>query len=182
MTALRYQPVHGLPLPFRPDVDTIPDTPFVVHRESVQPEWIDYNGHMNVAYYVLAFDHATDRFFDLIDLGIDYVNRTNNSAFVLETHVGYRREVQEGDPLDFTFQLIDADEKRLHIYFEMLHGREGWLSATSELLALHVDLDARRSMPFPDDLQRRIDRVRAAHGDLPMPEGAGRSIAIRRRT
>lgn len=181
MTALRYQPVHGLPLPFRPGEDPIPKRPFVIHRENVQSEWIDYNGHMNVAYYVLAFDHATDRLFDLVDIGIDYVNRTNNSAFVLETHVGYRREVHEGDPLDFTLQLIDADDKRMHIYFEMLHGGEGWLSATSELTVLHVDLDTRRSAPFPDGVKARIEAIFAAHADLPRPEAVGRALGIRRK-
>jgi acyl-CoA thioesterase FadM len=80
----------------------------------VKPEWIDYNGHMNVAYYVLAFDKALDNFCDRIDVGAAYVKRTNQSIFTLEMHVHYRQEVLEGDPLRFTFQLLDADEKRMH--------------------------------------------------------------------
>jgi acyl-CoA thioester hydrolase len=172
---------HGLPIPFHPDRDVVPDAPIDIHREVVRPEWIDYNGHMNVAYYVLAFDHATDRFFDLIDLGADYVKRENNSSFVLETHVTYQQEVKEGDPLRFTFQLIDADEKRLHYYFEMFHADAGFRAATSEQLALHVDLDTRRAAPFPAELLARVKAVRSAHAGLPLPEGAGRSIALRRR-
>lgn len=172
---------HGLPVPFRPDVDAIPAAPLDIHRETVQPEWIDYNGHMNVAYYVLAFDHATDRFFDLIDLGADYVRRTNHSSFVLETHVTYQQEVKEGDPLRFTFQLVDADEKRLHYYFEMFHAEAGYRAATSEQLALHVDLGARRSAAFPSELGARIAAVRQAHAGLDCPEGVGRTIGLRRR-
>lgn len=87
MNKQRYEPVHGLPLPFDPTVDAIPAAPLEIYHIDVPAEWIDYNGHMNVAYYVMAFDHATDRFFDLVDLGVDYVDWTNNSSFVLETHV-----------------------------------------------------------------------------------------------
>jgi acyl-CoA thioester hydrolase len=173
---------HGLPVPFRPGVDVISTAPLEVYRTRVPPEWIDYNGHMNVAFYVMAFDHATDRFFELIDLGEEYVGRTNHSAFVMETHVTYRQEVSEADPLRFTLQVLDADEKRLHLYFEMFHVREDYLSAASELLITHVDLDARRSAAFPKDLQARVDAVKAAHAGLPRPEFAGGNIAIRRRS
>ena len=168
-------------VPLSPDVDIIPNFPVIVHRESVQSEWIDYNGHMNVAYYVLAFDHATDRVFALLDLGIDYVRRTNCSAFVLETHVTYQREVHEGTPLDFKFQLIDADEKRIHLYFEMLHGEDGWVSATSELIVLHVNLSSRRSVKFNEDTQKRLDVMFNAHRHLDLPSGVGRSIGMHRK-
>ena len=173
--------LHGLSIPLDIGRDRVPAMPLDIHHEVVQPDWIDYNGHMNVAYYVLAFDHATDRFFDLIDLGADYVQRENNSAFVLETHVSYQQEVKRDDPLRFTFQLIAADEKRLHYYFEMFHAEDGFRAATSEQLALHVDLDSRRSSPFPTALKARIDALLAIHADLPKPEGVGGSIALRRR-
>ena len=181
MNQFSHDPVHGLAVPFRPGVDLIPPTPLEIHRSRVPREWIDYNGHMNVAYYVMAFDHATDRLFDLIDLGQDYVARTNNSAFVMQTQVNYRQEVSDGDPLRFTLHMLDADQKRLHLFFEMFHAEEGFLSATSELMVMHVDLAARRSIPFPDDLQARVDAIRTAHAGLPVPEMAGGSIAIRRR-
>jgi acyl-CoA thioester hydrolase len=148
----------------------------------VLPEWIDYNGHLNMAYYVLMFDNATDRFFDLIDLGVDYVKREQHSAFVLETHVTYQQEVALDDDLRFSMQLIDADEKRLHYYFEMFHAAEGFLAATSEQIALHVDLEARRSAPFPNILRQRIDMVLSAHSGLARPDGVGRSIGIRRKS
>jgi acyl-CoA thioester hydrolase len=166
--------------PLDPAIDVLPPAPLELLREAVRPEWIDYNGHLNVAYYVLVFDHATDRLFDLLDIGAAYVKRTNHSAFVLETHVGYRREVTEGAPLRVTGQLLDADDKRLHIFFRMLHAEQGFLSATSELLCLHVDLGARRAAPFPAEVRRRMDHVLAAQAELPRPDEAGRSIGIRR--
>ena len=176
-----YRPVHSLHVPLRPGLDTVPSAPLEIHRATVLPEWIDYNGHLNMAYYVLMFDNATDRFFDLIDLGVDYVRGQKHSAFVLETHVTYQQEVALDEPLRFVFQLIDADEKRLHYYFEMHHATLGYLASTSEQIALHVSLDGRRSTPFPAAIMQRIDTFLAAHADLPRPDGVGRSIGIRPR-
>ncbi|NQV61141.1 MAG: thioesterase family protein [Alphaproteobacteria bacterium] len=173
--------VHNLHIPLRPGLDVVPPAPLDIHRATVLPEWIDYNGHLNMAYYVLMFDNATDQFFDLIDLGVDYVERCRHSAFVLETHVTYQQEVGLGDHLRFTMQLINADEKRLHYYFEMYHEEQGFRASTSEQIAMHIDLGARRAAPFPDLMRRRIDAVMLAHADLPQPDGVGRSIAIRAR-
>ena len=170
-----------LSIPFDPARDLLPAAPLEVHREAVKPEWIDYNGHMNVAYYVLAFDHATDRLFDLFDLGVDYVKRTNNSTFVLETHVTYVQEVHQGDPLRFTAQLLDYDAKRLHYFLQMFHAEEGYLSATSEQIALHVSLDNRRTAPIPAEQLARLAAMMAAHQGLAKPSQAGSVIGIRRK-
>ena len=172
--------VHGLHVPLRVGEDSVPSAELEIHRETVVAEWIDYNGHMNVAYYVLAFDHATDRFLDLLDVGADYVRRTNHSWFVLETHVTYRQEVVEGDPLRFTLRLVEHDAKRAHYYLDMHHAERGYLAATSEQLGLHVDLTARRSAPFPDAVAARLQALADAQGGLARPEGVGRSIALRR--
>ncbi len=167
-------------VPLRPGVDRLPSAPLALPGEAVRPEWIDYNGHMNVAYYVLAFDHATDRLLDLLDLGADYVGRENMSFFVLETHVRYLREVRLGDSMAFTLHLIDSDAKRLHYYLEMRHAGKGFLAATSEQLGMHIDLEARKSAPFPAAAAERIAAIAAAHAALPRPDGVGASIAIRR--
>ena len=173
---------HGLHKPSRPNIDAVPTAPLDIHQATVKPEWIDYNGHLNMAYYVLMFDNATDGFFDLIDLGVDYASRSQHSAFVLETHVTYRQEVGLGDSLGFTLQLIDADAKRLHYYLEMFHEEQGFLAATSEQIAMHVDLNSRKSAPFPKTMKQRIDLVLKAHADLPRPDSVGRSIGLRSRT
>lgn len=162
--------------------NAVPTAPLEIHQATVQSEWIDYNGHLNMAYYVLLFDNATDKFYDLIDLGVDYAERSQHSAFVLETHITYQREVNQDDSLRFTLQLIDADNKRLHYYLEMFHAEQGFLASTSEQVAIHVDLGSRRSEPFPNAIQKRIDLVLQAHADLPHPNGVGRSIGLRRNT
>lgn len=158
------------------------NAPLDLHRDTVRPEWIDFNGHMNVAYYVLAFDGATDKFFDYLGLDETYRNATNRTTFALEHHVVYLREVKLGDPLRFTTQLLDYDAKRLHYFHRMFHAEEGYLAATSEIISAHVDLVARRTFALgpPDD--SRIVALGAAHAALKRPEQAGRVIGIRRKT
>ena len=158
------------------------EAPLDRHRETVRSEWIDYNGHMNVAYYVLVFDHAVDVMFDLLGLGVAYREETDQSTFALEGHVNYLREVAEGDPLRVTTQLLDFDEKRLHYIHQMYHETEGWLAATSEWMSLHVDMKAKRAAPFPDEIHARIASLMDAHRDLPPPDQVGRRIGIRRKT
>lgn len=155
--------------------------PMDILEAVVLPEWIDYNGHMNVGYYNVAFDKATDGLFDHLGMGLDYVKRENKSFFTLETHVHYLQEVLEGTKLRYTVQLLDFDRKRVHSFFEMYNAEEGYLSATSEQMSVHVDLATRRTAEMPDDLYARVERLGTAHRALPWPERAGKGMKIRRR-
>ncbi len=150
--------------------------PLELHRGTVLPEWIDYNGHMNVAFYILAFDHATDAFFDFLGLDRDYRERSGHSTFAVEGHVTYQREVMEGDPLRFTTQLLGYDEKRLHFLHHMFHADEGFLAATVEWLSLHVDLARRRVAPMPPEIGERVAEVWESHRSLAVPEVVGKVI------
>ena len=152
------------------------EAPLHIYTDSVRPEWIDYNGHMNVAYYVLAFDYATDAFFDYLGIGQAYKTGAGCSTFAADMNVGYRREVHAGDPLAFATWFLGFDDKRLHYYHEMYHGIEGWLAATCELLSLHIDMGARRVSPFPGAVLERLREVRAAHAAVPVPDAVGRQI------
>jgi len=160
-----------------PITDEIP-APLTLHRESVQPAWIDYNGHMNLAYYMLAFDHATDAFFDYLGLGEAYLKANDASTFTLEGHITYDRELMAGAAMRFETQLLAHDAKRLHYIHFMYHADEGYLASTNELISLHVDMTARKSAPMPEAVSARLDAVAAAHGKLPHPEQAGRVISI----
>ena len=154
-------------------------TPFSVATDTVRPEWIDSNGHMNVGYYHVAFDLAAVPFFSWIGL-TDAVRREyRSSTFALESHLSFVREVREGDPLRFEARLIDHDTKRIHFYQEMFHGSEGWLAATYESLSIHMDMGTRRTAPMPDVLQRRVAQVMAAHRTLPRPWQVGHVIGTR---
>lgn len=156
--------------------------PLELHRATVLPEWIDYNGHMNVAYYVLAFDHATDAFLDYIGLDAGYKARNASSTFVVDMNVTYRREVMQGDPLLFRTRLLDFDAKRLLTFHEMYHAESGYLAATNEILQVHVDMGTRRVAAMAAPLLQRLEAVRRSHGTLPGPDNAGRVLEIRRRS
>jgi acyl-CoA thioester hydrolase len=156
-------------------------TPFTACRLSVSPDWIDYNGHMNVGYYSVAFDKASDALLDFLELGEAYRYETGASMFIVESHVTYDREVSEGDPLKFETRILDADEKRLHMFHAMYHEEDGYLAATTELMGLHVDLTERRAKPFPDAVQRQIGTLLENHRRLAKPEQCGRVIGIRRK-
>ncbi len=148
--------------------------------EAVHPDWIDYNGHMNVAYYVLAFDHALDRVFDGLGIGAAYVRDQHASFFVLEAHVNYVGEVKQGDPLRFTFQLLDHDAKRVHYFMHMHHATEGYLAATLEQITVHVDMGTRRSATMPDAAAAQFANMLARQAHLSRPAEAGRPIGIKR--
>jgi acyl-CoA thioester hydrolase len=153
---------------------------FQLHEERVRAEWIDANGHMNLAYYVLAFDHATDALFDRLGIGNGYRRESGHALFVLETHVTYERELREGDPMRFTSQLLGAGDKKLHLFHSMHHAGEGFLAATNEILAIHVDLTQRRARPFPEGARTRLEALAASHARLGRPLQAGRGIALGR--
>jgi acyl-CoA thioester hydrolase len=157
------------------------ESPIVCPAQRVEREWIDYNGHMNMAFYNLAFDRALDHVYDRIGIGADYVQREQGSCFTAEAHVIYLEELLLGDPLRVSFRLLDWDTKRLHFFEEMYHAERGYLAATSEQLALHVDMNTRRTAPFPHPIQARLRAMAQAHAGLPRPEQVGRVIGIRRR-
>ena len=152
--------------------------PFELHGETILPAWCDYNGHMNLAYYVLVFDHATDAFWDTLGIGLDYRDRTNNSTFGVESHITYDREVLEGDEVRCTTQLLGFDDKRIHYFHRMYHAEHGYLAATTELLSVHVDLTVRRVAPMPRDVQARLDDTMESHRAFGPPDQAGRVIGL----
>jgi acyl-CoA thioester hydrolase len=156
---------------------TIP-APFARYQGEVLPAWIDANGHMNLAYYVMLFDYATDMLFDALDIGLRYKDRTGNGTFAVETHILYERELLLGERVHVSTQILGADAKRLHLAHEMMTGAGGERAAAQELMYLHIDLSKRRVAAFPDDAWQRIRAAAAAHAALPRPAWTGRRIAM----
>lgn len=153
-------------------------TPPILYRDRVRAEWVDYNGHMSEAYYVLVFGYATDAFYDLIGLDDAYRRRENRSVYTLESHICYLREIGDGEALAVRSQVLDADAKRVRLFHAMYHGEQGALLATSELMLLHVDATGPRAAPFDEAIRSKLDKVATAHTELPRPERAGRSITL----
>jgi acyl-CoA thioester hydrolase len=155
--------------------------PFVSSVLGIEKDWIDYNGHLNMAYYNVLFDRCSDEAFAVLGMGPKYAEERRLTTYTAEIHVCYVRELHLGDKVTSTFQLLDFDEKRFHA-FQELHHADGWLAATAETLTLHVDMAGPRVCPMPADILANLQAMRAAHAGLPVNERAGRSIAIRRKS
>jgi acyl-CoA thioester hydrolase len=152
--------------------------PFLASVMQIEPQWIDYNGHLNMAYYNVMFDRAIDELWLELGIGPAYRTGRNGSTFTAECHVRYLSEIHLGDPVQVSVLLVGADEKRLHTFEELRHAGEGWLSATSENMTIHIDMAARKTAPFPPDIRARVEALASAHSRLPRPEGIGRKIAM----
>ncbi|MEO1494862.1 MAG: thioesterase family protein [Pseudomonadota bacterium] len=161
--------------------ETFAPEPIRTTMRSVPAAWIDYNGHMNVAYYVMAIDHALDEVFDMLGLGEDLVKTRRMGPMALVSQIHYMDELLEGQKFACDFQLLDADHKRMHLFVTMHHLDKGTVAATYEGLSLNVDLEARRSADYPAECLARVEALMAAHRDLAPPENAGASIGIRRK-
>ncbi len=138
----------------RPDLEPLFFAPFVSSVMRVEPTWIDYNGHLNMAYYNVLFDRAVDEAYELLGIGADYVQQRRHSVYTAEVHLRYLRELHAGDPVRVTFQLLGYDKKRLHYFEQLVHATEGFLSATSENLSIHVDMESKKSAALPQTRAR----------------------------
>ncbi len=152
--------------------------PLALHSERVRAEWLDYNDHMNVAYYVVVFDHASEAFVEYVGMGEAYTRATRGSWVVLEAHNTFSRELRRDDPLRVETQVLAHDDKRVHLFHTLRHAGEGHPAATSEQMVMHVDLEARRASPFPPAVRERLRQVAEAHAGLPRPPELGRIIGL----
>ena len=150
--------------------------PFELHEDRVREEWIDYSGHMNAGYYLLAFEKASRVFCRYLDLSQPYRERTNHALFAVEAHVTFEREVRQGDGLRFTTQLLGWSPKWINCMHCMYQMSEGYLAATNQLLFVHVNLETRHSAAMPERQQATLKTLMVAHSKLPLPRQAGRSI------
>jgi acyl-CoA thioester hydrolase len=152
--------------------------PIVEYEDVVRPEWIDSNGHMNLAYYVVVFDLATDKLYANLGIGDAYREASGNSCFTAETHTVYEREMRLGEPLRVQTWLLGVDSKRLHYFHELFHVDTGERSAVQELMALHIDMRSRRVAPFPDTQHAALKQAVARYAPVEPLKGSGRRIAM----
>tara|TARA_R110002096_G_scaffold6409_1_gene29691 strand:+ start:49941 stop:50492 length:552 start_codon:yes stop_codon:yes gene_type:complete len=149
-----------------------------VIRGNVLPEWIDVNNHMNVAYYVLAFDMAVDTLWETFGITQDHINVTDSSTFAVESHVTWQRELTVDEPYIITSQLLAYDDKRIHQFMRMYHAEKQFLAATAEWMNLHVDLSVRRVAPWPAQILQRIAEFAEQQRDREKPQEAGKRMSI----
>ncbi len=160
----------------RPDLPESVASLFQPPEIEVRPEWIDFNGHMNVGYYHVVFDEAATPFFAWLGLTPQYRADSQVSTFALESHLNFLREVKQGDRLRFTTRLLHHDARRIHFFSEMFHAGQGYLAATYESLSMHIDMRTRRTAPMAPALQQRLTEVMALHARAARPWQAGRSV------
>lgn len=153
------------------------EVPFRSSDMSIQPDWIDYNGHLNMAYYSVLFDRGTDELFFHFGLGENSAKTTGLSTFTADFRIRYLREVKLADQVYVTSQVIDFDSKRFHTFHELRH-IDGWLSATAEALTLHVDLSGPKVVPMQNTTLSKVESFHKSHAKLEIPEALGKPIGI----
>lgn len=154
------------------------EAPVLSAPMQLEPNWQDYNGHLNMAYYNVLFDRGVDQLWEQLGFGADYRETTGHTTFSAEFHVCYLRELHMDARVRTSFQLLDYNDRSFHFYQELIH-EDGWVSATGEGLGLHVDITGPKVAPMPDDIQARIKALGAAHATLPRPNRVGRQMGIR---
>jgi acyl-CoA thioester hydrolase len=144
----------------------------------VKPEWIDFNGHMNIAFYVTAFDLATDNLFWLVTPQIWDDGHFTDGFFIVEMHITYERELYEDEPLRFDTQMLGVDDKRLHYLHRMFHAEKGYLAATNEIMFLAVDKQTRKVAPMREEIRAPFAALAERHATLDRPPQVGRVMSI----
>lgn len=147
-------------------------------RGKVLPEWIDVNDHMNVAYYVLAFDHAVDALWETFGITEGHINATSSSTFAVESHVTWQRELAVDAPYVITTQILAYDDKRIHQFMRMYHAEKHFLASTAEWLNLHVDLRVRKVAPWPKNILQSIAAFASRQNDEGWPVEAGKKMSV----
>ncbi|WP_408637050.1 thioesterase family protein [Pseudomonas aestuarii] len=148
------------------------------YRTAILPEWVDYNGHLRDAFYLLIFSYATDALMD--HLGLDEAGRarSGHTLYTLECHLNYLAEVKLGAEVEVRTQLLAHDNKRLHIHHGLyLPGADSAL-AESEQMLMNIDSASARSAPFDEQVLARVLALGEAHRDLPAPACVGRVIGL----
>ncbi|MEO0618027.1 MAG: carnitine 3-dehydrogenase [Pseudomonadota bacterium] len=153
--------------------------PIRMHQTNVQPEWTDYNNHMNEARYLQVFCDSSDAFLNMIGVTPAYV-ASGNSYYTVETHIQHLNEVAALEPLYVTSQMLGYDEKRLHLFQKIHHGRTDEILASGEQMFLHVDAKASRACPAHPPVLAKLEEIWAGHQHLDRPDGAGRSVGQKR--
>jgi acyl-CoA thioester hydrolase len=129
----------------------------LITNKKIIKDWIDYNGHMNLSYYILVFDIGAEVILSKFKMGEHSAKTTKKSTMVVETHTNYLREVKENEEVTISLSHFNHDKKRLHYKLEMHEKSTNNLSATTEVLALYMDLNKRKVSEFEKEKVEIMD-------------------------
>ncbi|MFT7649486.1 MAG: acyl-CoA thioester hydrolase [Candidatus Poriferisodalaceae bacterium] len=152
--------------------------PLDEYRDVVRPQWIDFNGHMNAGYYLVAFDDAISPWMAFVGLDAEHRSEARVTTFSVENHITYERELREATNIGVTTQLLAYDRKRIHAMQLMYNLDEGHLAATNEVMSLHISEDTRRVTEMHDTILTRLGHIWEAHRGLPIPDQVGSLMAV----
>ncbi|MFI8745721.1 thioesterase family protein [Pseudomonas sp. NPDC077186] len=150
------------------------------YQTAVSPDWVDYNGHLRDAFYLLIFSHATDALMEVLGLDEAGRARSGHTLYTLECHLNFLAEVKEGEQVEVRTQLLAHDAKRLQIHHGLHRPGEDASLAESEQMLINIDSAAGRSAPFDAQVAGKVAQLAREHQDLPRPACVGRVIGLRR--
>jgi acyl-CoA thioester hydrolase len=157
-------------------------TGVAIYRTQVMPEWIDFNGHLRDAYYVLVASYAADALMDQLGMDAPYRQRTHCTLYSLEMHVHYLHEVKQSDMLEVTVRIIAADAKRIHAAFDLSATRHSGPAASIELMLMHVEQgESVVSRAFPAEIARALETLQAATAGVDPAKRGSRKMELRGR-
>ncbi|MDM8348810.1 thioesterase family protein [Pseudomonas sp. sp1636] len=148
------------------------------YRSAIPPEWVDYNGHLRDAFYLLIFSYASDALMDRLGLDEAGRARTGHTLYTLECHLNYLAEVKLGAEVEVRSQLLAHDRKRLHIHHGLYYPGGAQLLAASEQMLMNVDSHGARSAPFDSAVLAAVQTLHERQRDLPRPVHVGRVIGL----
>ncbi|MDR3099899.1 MAG: thioesterase family protein [Paraburkholderia sp.] len=152
--------------------------PLPAYHDVVRTEWVDYNGHLRDAFYMLIFSFATDALIDGVGLDDSVRKARGRSIYTLEAHINYLHEIRQGARVRVEMRVLAHDAKRMHLYLEMFADHGDQPVAASEQMLLHVDTSGPRSAPFDSDVEARVRALVDRQATLPVAQYAGRAIAL----
>ena len=156
-------------------------SPFRTKNQTVLGEWIDYNGHMNVAYYTLAFDKALDFFFeDVLNIGPSFVEKNKEGPFALKASYNYFSELLESESFFVDISILDFDSKRVHVFGEMRKDKSLELSAVFETVLMNMDLSARKVKQYPDRVLKLFELFKSSLDEDKIPAEIGKKITLKK--
>ena len=162
-------------------IDRPYSTPIILPEQEVLKEWLDYNGHMNVAYYTLAFDKSLDIFLeDLLGIGETHAYKNNQGPFVVQAHYHYLNEMRLNEKFHVRLFVVDCDKNKMHLCMEIYSLFQEKVIAVVEQVLLNVNLKLRKSEPYPPWAFERLIKLKNTHKNASLPSAFGKSIGLKK--
>ena len=156
-------------------------SPFVTDIKCVLPEWIDYNGHMNVVFYTLAFDSSLDFFLEeILGIGKTHAIKKKQGPFVLQAHYHYLNEMSLNEEFNVRLLVVDCDQKRMHLCLDIFSKKQKQVIAVAEKVLINVNLKLRKVEPYPVWAYERLIKIKKTHEKTSFPNVLGKKISLKK--